>query len=105
MLPKQYNTCGNMADNNNCKYFVFLSIHISRTAIHCEVRKYLLGKREQRAVVFTSTTKSANDKAKVSIILYVAELNEHRQNRREEQNNSKRQTVTTNQHQEFQDMT
>ena len=61
--------------------------------------------REQRAVVFTSTTKSANDKAKVSITLYVAELNEHRQNRWKEQNNSKRQTVATNQHQEFQDMT
>ena len=90
--------------NNNCKYFVFLSIHISRTARHCEVRKYLLGKREQRAVVFTSTTKSANGKAKVSIILYVAELNEHRQNRWKEQNNSKRQAVTTNQHQDFQDM-
>ena len=105
MLPKQYNTCGNTATNNNCKCFVLLSTHISRTARHCEVRKYLLGKREQRAVVFTSTTKSANDKTKVSIILYVAELNEHRQNRREEQNDSKRQTVTTNQHQEFQDMT
>ena len=101
MLPKQYNTCGNTATNNNCKCFVLLSTRISRTARHCEVRKYLLGKREQRAVVFTSTTKSANDKAKGSIILYVAELNEHRQNRREEQNDSKRQTVTTNQHQEF----
>ena len=104
MLPKQYNTGGNTADNTICKCFVFLSTHISRTARHCEVCKYLLGKREQRAVVFTSTTKSANDKAKVSIIIYVAELNEHRQNRWKEQNNSKRQTVTTNQHQEFQDM-
>ena len=57
MLPKQYNTGGNTADNTNCKCFVFLSTHTSRTARHCEVRKYLFGKREQRAVVFTSTTK------------------------------------------------
>ena len=61
--------------------------------------------REQRAVVFTSTTKSDNGKAKVGITLYVAELNEHRQNRWKEQKNSKRQTVATHQHQDFQDMT
>ena len=67
MLTKQYNTYGNTADNNNCKSFVFMSIHISRTARHCEGRKYLWGKREQRAVVFTSTTKNANGNAKVSI--------------------------------------
>ena len=82
-----------------------MSIHISRTARHCEGSNYLLGKREQRAVVFTSTTKSANDNAKVSITLYVAELNDHRENRWKEQNNSKRQVVTTNQDQDFQDMT
>ena len=67
MLPKQYNTCGNTATNNKCKCFVLLSTHISRTARHCEVCKYLLEKREQRAVGFPSTTKRANDNAKVSI--------------------------------------
>ena len=67
MLAKQYNTCGNAVDNKCCKCFVFLAMHISRTARHCEGRNYLLGKREQRAVVFTSTTKNANGNAKVSI--------------------------------------
>ena len=82
------------------------SVHTHFT--HSETLRGLqisFGKERAASSGFHFNTKSANDNAKVSITLYVAELNEHRQNRWKEQNNSKRQTVTTNQHQEFQDMT